>query len=211
MSRFSSPVPPPRTEGRSTIAVVVGLLALAALLTVAVVILRRPESAGPAPPPRATVSPPTRRHPTSPPVPTSERPRLPGHRSVVLPWEGATPAEPTETPTAVPTFPVRPPATPTPRPSECVVVRWSASTMAAPLGQILVDIEASNRCGRDLEGIAVWFLVEGYRNGALVQSVRGHLFDPLRDGDDGHATIALPGSVDWYDRIEVRVLDPADL
>ncbi|MGE5235192.1 MAG: hypothetical protein ACM3O7_02440 [Acidobacteriota bacterium] len=133
-----------------------------------------------------------------------------GHRSVKLPWETTAGPEPTAMASPSPTRPARPTATPTPALSECIAIRWSASTAAAPLGQILVDVDASNRCGRDLDAMAVWFLVEGFRGGALVQSVRGHLFDPLRDGDEGHATIVLPGSLDWYDRVEVRVLDPVE-
>jgi hypothetical protein len=129
------------------------------------------------------------------------------HRSVVVPWNVAA-ATAAVNPTTAPT--PYPSPTPTARPSECVEVRWSASTIGARFGEILVDVDAANRCGRDLDAMTVWFQVAGYRQGALVQSVRGHLFDPLRSGDDGHATIVLPGSLDWYDRVDVTVLDPYD-
>lgn len=129
------------------------------------------------------------------------------HSSFVVSWE----TEPTPAPTPPPTEAApaqRPRPTPTPDVSECVAVQYSASMLAAAPGQVLVDIRAANRCGRDLGPLDVWFWVAGYRNGELVQSVRGHPFDAIpRDGEaDVH--IALPGSIDWYDRLEVRVIRP---
>jgi hypothetical protein len=73
----------------------------------------------------------------------------------------------------------------------------------------MVDVRASNHCGRDLGPLEVWFRVSGYRQGDLVQSVLGHPFDPLpRDGET-EVHIVLPGSIDWYDRIEVQVTPPS--
>ena len=79
------------------------------------------------------------------------------------------------------------------------------------LGRILVDLQLENHCGRDLAPLEVWFWVAGFRHGQLVQAVRGHPFDPIpRDGEED-VHIALPGSIDWYDRIEVRVLRTDEL
>jgi hypothetical protein len=73
------------------------------------------------------------------------------------------------------------------------------------IGHVMVEVHAENRCGRDLDAMEVWFEVAGYRHGELIQTARGHLFDPLwRDGE-GKAMIGLPGSADWYDRVDVRV------
>jgi hypothetical protein len=71
-----------------------------------------------------------------------------------------------------------------------------------------VDIRLENRCGRDLGPLDVWLWVGGYRQGDLVQTVRGHPFDPIPRDGTGTATIVLPGSIDWYDRIEVQVIAP---
>jgi hypothetical protein len=125
--------------------------------------------------------------------------------TVVLPWD----AEPTPSP--IPPEPTEPP-TATPEPTapaaveQCVAIRWSAGTSPATITQVLVEIDATNRCGRDLEPLEVWFEIAGYRQGDLVQSVRGHLFDPLPKDGEGKAMIALPGSADWYDEIRVAVL-----
>jgi hypothetical protein len=123
----------------------------------------------------------------------------------VVAWE----AEPT--PTATPTEePVRkrPGPSPTPDVSQCVATESSASMLGAAPGQVLVDITATNNCNRDLGPLDVWFWVGGYRQGALVQSVRGHPFDPIPRDGEAEVHIGLPGSIDWYDRIEVRVIPP---
>lgn len=73
------------------------------------------------------------------------------------------------------------------------------------IAQVLVEIRAANRCGRDLAPLEVWFDIGGYRNGERIQTARGHLLDPLPAGSSGKAVIALPGSADWYDRIDVAV------
>jgi hypothetical protein len=73
---------------------------------------------------------------------------------------------------------------------------------------VLVDIRATNRCGRDLAALDVWFRVAGFRAGQLVQAVRGHPFDPLPRDGEAEVHIVLPGSLDWYDEVDVRVLAP---
>jgi hypothetical protein len=203
-----------RQRGRAPSSIAAALAVVAVLVAIAFVIARRPQprpdGSAPVRPPATASSRPLRstHKPQVPTPPAAPTPAVLEHRSLVVPWESAPPAE-TATASDTPTPPRAP--TPTPRPSQCVAIRWSASTEGVRLGGILVDIDATNRCGRDLDGMSVWFLVAGYRQGALVQSVRGHLFDPLRNGGDGHATIVLPGSLDWYDHLEMTVLDPSSL
>ncbi len=90
---------------------------------------------------------------------------------------------------------------------DCVVITSSgARQSAAAPGNVLVEVHISNRCGRDLEPLQVWLEITGLRGGDTVQSVRGHPFEELRDGDSAEVLIGLPGSIDWYDQIAVRVL-----
>lgn len=142
--------------------------------------------------------------PTTAPTPSPEAP-VERHRTVVLPWE----SEPTPSPIPLEQDPTRRrDPSPTPEASECVAVTYSAGVLPGSLGRILVDIRAENRCGRDLGPLDVWFWVGGYRQGDLIQSVRGHPFDPIPRDGEGKAAIVLPGSIDWYDRIDVRVMAP---
>lgn len=142
------------------------------------------------------------------PTPTPEPP-VTRHMTVVVPWN----AEPTPSPTEP-----EPTDTPAPRPepsatpgiAECVAIRWSAEMSPADIGQVLVEVHATNRCGRNLEPLDVWFEVAGYRNGDLIQTASGHLFDPLWRDAEGTAMIGLPGSTDWYDEIRVAVLPAED-
>jgi hypothetical protein len=143
-----------------------------------------------------------RASPTAVPTQTPEAP-VEQHSTFVLPWE----SEPTPSPTPEPT--PRPEPSPTPEVPECVAVSYSAGYVPGRLGGVLVDIRAENHCGRDLAPLDVWFWVGGFRQGDLVQSVRGHPFDPIARGGEGKASIVLPGSIDWYDRIDVRVIAPS--
>ena len=144
----------------------------------------------------AIAPPPT---PTAPPTPT------PQTLSVVVPFE----PEPEPTPTwARPPTPTPRTPTPTPPPSQCLQLEWWIAEGGAPLGSTLVEVEVTNRCGRDLDAPQVWFEVTGYRAGGVYQSVRGHLFDPLRADRQGSTGLVLPCSTDWCDEISVRVLDP---
>lgn len=154
----------------------------------------------PGPPHRTVASGPL---PTSLPTPTATV--IPVQRSrVVLPWQPE--STPTEAPWPTePAPPRRAEAKPTESVERCVAIDWRSSLSLAAPGQVLIDIDAHNGCGRDLAALEVWFEVSGFHQGALVRSVTGHLFDPLYRGGDGHATIALPGSIDWYDTIEVTL------
>ena len=184
------------------------VFALIAVLVLAIALLwltRGPQHPAPlpvpSPMPASTAAPPS---PTAAPTPSPEPP-LERHSTVVLPWE----SEPTPSPTAPEQEPtMRPGPSPTPEVSECVAVTYSAGVLPGTPGRILVDVRLENHCGRDLGPLEVWFWVGGYRQGDLVQSVRGHPFDPIPRGGEGKASIVLPGSIDWYDRIDVQVIAP---
>ncbi len=121
---------------------------------------------------------------------------------------------PLDTPTPTP----RPPFPPLPArrsqwprrgdPLDCLHYTAHARQSVAAWGQILFDIELENECGRDFEPLEIWFEITGYREGAVVQSVRGHPFFQVEAGHSEHLTIGLPGSLDWYDDVEVRILPP---
>ncbi|HVN31875.1 MAG TPA: hypothetical protein VMT45_07800 [Thermoanaerobaculaceae bacterium] len=139
--------------------------------------------------------------PASTPIPEPLEER---HSTVIVPWA----PEPTPSPTPEREPTARPRASRAPRVDECVLLTYSAGVLPGTLGQILVDIRLENHCGRDLGPLDVWFWVGGFRQGDLVQSVRGHPFDPIARGEEGKASIVLPGSIDWYDRIDARVIAP---
>ncbi len=114
---------------------------------------------------------------------------------------------PSPSPTPLPTWTPRP--TPhqaaAPNIADCVETTWTARQGEAPFNQVLIDIDATNRCGKTLHPLDIWFTISGWRHGGLVRSVKGHPFDPIGDDETGSVTIALPGSIDWYDRITVDV------
>jgi len=120
---------------------------------------------------------------------------------------------PTATPSPWPTIAAaatatpRPQPSPTPRTSDCVTSRWSSRQVFRPSAQVLVEIEAVNRCNRDLGPLELWFEITGWRQGSRVQSARGHPFDRIRPGSSGIIAIGLPGSIDWYDEITVEITD----
>jgi hypothetical protein len=184
------------------------LLVIVAVVALAIVVLwLAHRSRPPAPlPPRATPEPKAtvpRPSPTAELSPTPEE--VEHHTRVVVSWR----SEPTPTPSPAREVPtVRPGPSPTPEVAQCLAVRYSTSMIASAPGQVLVDIQTENGCGRDLGPLDVWFWVAGYRQGDLVQSVQGHPFDPIPKGGDGEVVIALPGSIDWYDHIEVQVMQP---
>ncbi len=201
MSRISSARRRPPPRGRV-------LLVASAVVALAILgmMLRGHRQAEPPVPPRPALPQPTAVRPTPSPTPTPETPTpTPSPRPVRV--EGSTFIE---LPAASPT----PPLTPTPetgpaprRLSECLTIESSSARQSvAAWGRILVEVEVGNHCGRDLEPLEVWVEVAGYRDGSLVQSVRGHPFEELRDGDSAEVTIGLPGSLDWYDRVAVRVV-----
>jgi hypothetical protein len=119
--------------------------------------------------------------------------------STPTPW-------PAQWPTSPPP-PTRRPPSPTPRVSECVTYRWTSVQVFRPSAHVLVEINAANRCNRDLGPLDLWFQITGWRDGDLVQTVRGHPFDSIRRRQSGDIAIGLPGSLDWYDEISVEIVD----
>ncbi len=115
---------------------------------------------------------------------------------------------PTLTPTmpALEAYPTRAPK-PTPRISQCAAYRYSSYQVFAPSAQVKVDIQVDNRCPYDLGPNNLLFEITGWRAGTHVQSVRGVPFETIRRGRSGDLSIGLPGSIDWYDEIEVVVFD----
>ncbi|MBI4916142.1 MAG: hypothetical protein HY825_09870 [Acidobacteria bacterium] len=142
--------------------------------------------------------------PNAPPVPAGVTPVV-GSSSVTLAWR----PDPTEPPAWVPpTDTPEPEIEPTPSFDECLPFRIEAYDSPGRLGQVIVEIWATNRCGRDLGPLDVWFRVSGLRDGIPERWVDAHPFDaPLR-GREVHVTVALPGAVDYYERIEVRPFAP---
>jgi hypothetical protein len=98
------------------------------------------------------------------------------------------------------------PPTPTPSLADCVHFRWTATQVFTPSAQVLIEINAENRCRRSLGPDDLWFQITGWRNGGLVQTVRGHSFDTIRHRRSGVIAIGLPGSLDWYDEITVELV-----
>ncbi|NOZ78886.1 MAG: hypothetical protein GXP48_06875 [Acidobacteria bacterium] len=178
-----------------------------AVFIVLVVIFKAPRHRVPPPkaPPAATPTTPAYATPPTPPPTPAPAPTSPMAEEVSAPVVITPPPAPSPTP--LPTWTPRPRsrATGAPDIARCVLVSWSARQGEAPLGQVLIDIDATNRCGRELGPLDVWFTISGWRHGSLVQTVTGHPFDTIGDGETGSSTIALPGSLDWYDRITVQV------
>ena len=183
-------------------------LVAGAVLLAAVILLRTQPAPHPAPAPTPHPSPvtpaPATVPPTKAPTPTVTSPAV-ETSNVTLAWR----PDPTEPPTWVP-----PPDTPTPEveptPSfeECLPLRVSAYDSPGRLGQVIVEIWATNRCGRDLGPLDVWFRVSGIRGGQTERWIDAHPFDaPLR-GREVHVTVALPGAVEYYERIDVRAYAP---
>ncbi|MCU0302582.1 MAG: hypothetical protein MUC56_00770 [Thermoanaerobaculales bacterium] len=115
-------------------------------------------------------------------------------------------------PAPSPTFPVVAPAPtraprPTPSVAECAAISWSALQVFTPSAQVKVDIRVANRCPFDLDAGNLLVEITGWRDGGRVQSVRGAPFETIRRGRGGELSIGLPGSIDWYDRIDVVVMD----
>jgi len=146
---------------------------------------------------------------TPTPSPTPTETPTPGFVKEQSGWIDATvvlPPSPTPTmPVFVP-VPTRAPR-PTPRISECADYRWSTLQVFSPSAQVKVDIRVTNRCPYDLGPTNLWFDITGWRDGGRVQNVRGSPFETIRRGRSGDLSIGLPGSLDWYDEIEVVVRD----
>ena len=140
--------------------------------------------------------------------------------ATATPSATATPAEystdvvvlaPTVTPTpwipAAAPPPQRRQPSPTPSASECISASWDAHQSLAAWGNVLVNINATNRCRRVLQPTDVWFRVTGYRDGDLIQTAQGSPFEDIYPGRSTQFGIGLPGSIDWYDEIVVEVND----
>ena len=161
------------------------------------------------PPKPELVIPPTPA-PTTPPVAT----RTPTPTTALVAagsqWVDATlMLPPSPTPTMPPLVPAEPTRAPQPTPSVSQCVRFSFTTVQTftPSAQVKVDIRVDNRCPYDLEPDNLWFEITGWRDGGRVQTARGHPFETIRRGRSGDLAIGLPGSEDWYDRIDVVVMD----
>jgi hypothetical protein len=182
-------------------------LAAGVVLVAAIAVLRPrpapPATPTPAPPPSPTAPAPTAA-PTPAPIPTAVVAPV-GSSTVTLAWR----PDPTEPPVWVPpTDTPEPEVEPTPSFDECLPFRVEVYDSPARLGEVLVEIWATNRCGRDLGPLDVWFRVSGIRGGVPERWVDAHPFDaPLR-GREVHVAVGLPGAVDYYERIEVRPFAP---
>ncbi len=176
------------------------LVLLGTLVVVTVLVVRRDGEVPPPPPPTAAPEP----APLATPRRAPTRPLLEPRSSD---WVVA--VAPSATPTWWPTTPPRPrrAASPTPSLARCVSFRWGAGQSAAAWGNVLVEIEATNRCGRPIQPTELWFQVTGYRDGDLVQTVRGHPFNTIFPGRSETFAVGLPGSIDWYDEITVQITD----
>lgn len=108
-------------------------------------------------------------------------------------------------PTAAP--PRRREPTATPSAAACISATYDAQQSLAAWGNVLVSIRATNRCRRVLQPTDVLFRVTGYRDGSVVQTAQGSPFEEIYPGRSTDFGIGLPGSLDWYDRITVEVLD----
>lgn len=183
---------------------VLALVGLAGALLLAIALRPRPPETSPAARPTTPVR--ATPIPATAPSPSPSPSATPAFTAQLSEWVEV--VQPTHTappwPTATPELP-RP--TPTPAGedlSSCVEATWSAQQGLGRLGEVLVEIEFFNRCGRDLGQLEVWFEVSGYRDGSVVQSVCGHPFETVYPDRRGRVTIGLPGSLDWYDRVEVE-------
>jgi hypothetical protein len=194
-------------RGRSRSTLLTAAIAILAAVTLVLMVLQRDPQPPRQPQPSSVARDPAP-SPPSPPTATATATVLIERSS-----EWVVAVAPTTTPTPWPTL--APPATATARPSpsptpllsQCVSFRWSARQVFTPSAQVMVEIEAVNRCRRELGPLELWFEITGWRQGGQVQSVRGHPFDRIRPGMSEVVAIGLPGSIDWYDEITVEILD----
>lgn len=118
---------------------------------------------------------------------------------------------PTVTPTpwvpAAPAPPQRREVSPTPSAADCISATYEAEQSLASWGNVMITIRATNRCRRVLQPTDVLFRVSGFREGALVQTAQGSPFEEIWPGRSTDFGVGLPGSIDWYDRITVEVID----
>jgi hypothetical protein len=96
---------------------------------------------------------------------------------------------------------------PTPSAADCISATYEAEQSLASWGNVMITIRATNRCRRVLQPTDVLFRVSGFREGALVQTAQGSPFEEIWPGRSTDFGIGLPGSIDWYDRLAVEVID----
>ena len=161
----------------------------------------------PQPPPPTATAPVAAAQPSPTPVPTpNPEAAVERHSTFVLPWE----SEPTPSPTAPEEEPtVRPGPSPTPEVPECLAFSYSAGYVPGRLGRSPrrhpggEPLRARPRASRGVV-LGGWFPP----GGPCPDRAR----PPLRPDPAGGAkasSIVLPGSIDWYDRIDVRVIAPS--
>ena len=184
---------------RSGCWVTFGVLTIIALI--AVLELTRggtPPTAAPSPTPTAA--------PPATPAPSATPTRLVEHAS-----DSIAVMAPTTTPTpwvpAAPDLPRRREPNPTPSAASCISATYEAEQSLASWGNVMITIRATNRCRRVLQPTEVLFRVSGFRDGDLVQTAQGSPFEEIWPGRSTDFGIGLPGSLDWYDRITVEVID----
>ena len=194
--RFSSA----RRRERGPSQVVLAAVTIAAMAVLIAVIHRErpPEVAElpptPAPPPPAT----------APPTPTATATAL---VELASDWVTVSTLENTPTPWPTSPPPLRREPTPTPRVSECVSYHWTTIQVFRPSALVLTEITAKNNCNRDIKPPDLMFEITGWRDGGFVQSVRASPFDRIRRRHSGIISVGLPGSIDWYDRITVEIVE----
>lgn len=190
--------------GPTPVLTVVILAFIAAIALIAVLSFRGGSTetgiqATPTPSPAPAPAPTSR--PTPPPTPITDRQQSGWVDAPVV-------VRPSPTPTMPPirVIPTRAPRS-TPTVGQCAVFSWSTLQVFTPSAQVKVDIRLRNRCPYALGPDNLLFEITGWRHGDRVQSVRGVPMEPIRRGTTGEVSIGLPGSEDWYDRIEVVIVD----
>jgi hypothetical protein len=186
--------PLPERSGCYVTAAVLAIIAVVAVLE----LTRREVEPPPAPAPTVVPS------PTQ--APSATPTRLAEYASG---W--VTAVAPTVTPTpwvpAAAAPPRRREPSPTPSAADCISATYEAEQSLASWGNVMITIRATNRCRRVLQPTDVLFRVSGFREGALVQTAQGSPFEEISPGRSTDFGIGLPGSIDWYDRIVVEVID----
>jgi hypothetical protein len=184
---------------RSGCWVTCGVLAIIGLVAV-LELTRHEEAPAPEPTPVATAGPSATVTPSATPT------QLVAHAS-----EWVTLVAPTTTPTpwvpGAPAPPRRREPSPTPSAADCISATYEAVQFLTAGATVMVNIRATNRCRRVLQPTEVLFRVSGYRDGDLVQTAQGSPFEEIYPGRSTDFGIGLPGSITWYDRLTVEVID----
>jgi len=208
--RFATP--PRHENGRVLQSAALALAALSLLVTVAVIIAgRRTPAASPAPEPRRSGEPgpppPSTVEPgpaaVAEPRPTAAATAAAGSSTYVVRWGAGTSAEPT------PWLPEPTPTRwPTPAPQPCLEYSWQVSDSPAVIGQVLVEVQVRNRCGRKLEALDVIFRADGIRGGDVIYTAQGNLLESIYPDSVRTVMIALPGSRTFFDTVAVAPIGP---